>query len=151
MKSIKEYIKENLITEAQYNFHAQFLPDFPSLIKYEPRILNKGTKEKIISITVNRDTDYKKGILYLDVELETGKGYGSSDYNETLTFNLLDIGLYKRDTWKHNMVSRYSEYERICINIINSITDVNTDPDTNSIVYSQIPKQIIFNIHQELD
>lgn len=151
MESIKNYIKKNIIKESQNNFNIRYIPDFDSLIKYEPIILNKGTRKKILSIDINKDTDYKKGILYLDVKLETGKGYSSHSYNETQTYNLLNLGFYKRDIWKYHMVSQYSETERICMNIINAIMDANTNPSTRSVMYPQIPKQIIFNIYQELD
>lgn len=152
MKSLLEFINEQLVSIKNYDFKSSFVPDFVDVIKYEPHILNRGTKLKVISVEINKqNTDYRSGILCLDVELETGKGYGVHNFDETMTFELLKNGLYKRDSWAYIMKSRYSDTERICMNIINAIEEFNTDPEAEKIIYAHMPKQIIFNIHQELD
>lgn len=150
MENIKEYILKN-IYERKNEFNVRYLPDFESIIKYEPIYITKRTNHDILYIDINDETDYNRGVLVLDVKLETGKGYGSIMREETQTYELLSLGFYKRDIWKHHMLNKYSDFERICLNIIDTIIEANRNPDDGRVLYSHLPNKIIFNINQELD
>lgn len=142
MKNIKDIVLEKMSTLGK-----KYLPNFKTILRTNPDILIGKADEDIREIEVVK-IDNANSTIYINVELETGKGYSVHDYTDEYDF-VWDSFRYRGENWKNLLPKYFPDTERICYNICTVIRD--NQRTGNVINMAHLPQRIHFRVHQELD